>query len=65
MVHFMQEAKRVDDFPRKEALGRERERARERESDRERGTFIGVVPAQEFFSPLTLAKLFLEQRPVP
>jgi hypothetical protein len=30
MVHFMQEAKRVDDFPRKEALGRERERARER-----------------------------------
>jgi hypothetical protein len=31
MVHFMQELKREDDFPRKEASGRERERERERE----------------------------------
>jgi hypothetical protein len=52
----------MDDFPRKEALGRERERARERW--RERGTFIRVVCAREFFPPFTLAKLFLEQRPV-
>jgi hypothetical protein len=31
MVYFMQEAKRVDDFPRKEPSGKERERERERE----------------------------------
>jgi hypothetical protein len=38
MVYFMQEAKRADDFPRKEASRKERERAREREreSNRER-----------------------------
>jgi hypothetical protein len=36
MVYFMREAKRVDDFPRKEASGKERERARERERERER-----------------------------
>jgi hypothetical protein len=35
MVHFMQEAKRMDDFPRKEASGGERERAREREREGE------------------------------
>jgi hypothetical protein len=38
MVYFMREAKRMDDFPKKEASGKKRERARkkERESDRER-----------------------------
>jgi hypothetical protein len=36
MAYFMQEAKCMDDFPRKEASGKETERARERESDRER-----------------------------
>jgi hypothetical protein len=30
MVYFMREAKFVDDFSRKEASGKERERARER-----------------------------------
>jgi hypothetical protein len=53
-VHFMQEAKCVDDFPSKEASEIERERARERERERqreraikrERGTFIRVVPQQ-------------------
>jgi hypothetical protein len=33
MVHFMQEAKRVDDFPRKEASGTEKEKEQERERD--------------------------------
>jgi hypothetical protein len=36
MVYFMREAKCVDDFPRKEASGKERERARERERAIER-----------------------------
>jgi hypothetical protein len=38
MLYFMREAKRMDDFPRKEASGKEREKAskRERESYRER-----------------------------
>jgi hypothetical protein len=35
MVHFMGEAKHVDDLSRKEASGREREREREKEQDRE------------------------------
>jgi hypothetical protein len=34
MVHFMQEAKCVDDFPRKEASERGREKERERERER-------------------------------
>jgi hypothetical protein len=50
MVYFMQEAKQVDDFPRKEAPGQERERARERGIERE--TFFRVVCAREFFSLL-------------
>jgi hypothetical protein len=42
MVYFMREAKRMDDFPKKEASGKKRERARkkERESDRERERHI-------------------------
>jgi hypothetical protein len=57
MVYFMREAKRVDDFQRKEASGQERERERERESDRERErerereTFFRVARAREFCSP--------------
>jgi hypothetical protein len=55
MAYFMQEAKCMDDFPRKEASGKETERARERESDRERErereTFFRVARAQEFVSP--------------
>jgi hypothetical protein len=61
MVHFMQEAKGVDDFPRKEASDREgREKQQERERKRaiyiyrERGTFIRVVRAREFFLPFLL-----------
>jgi hypothetical protein len=34
MVHFLREAKHVDDFLRKEESGKERERARERERER-------------------------------
>jgi hypothetical protein len=34
MVYFMQEAKFIDDFPRMEASGKERERARERKRER-------------------------------
>jgi hypothetical protein len=36
MVYFMREAKRVDDFPKKEASGKKRERAIEKERERER-----------------------------
>jgi hypothetical protein len=35
MVYFMQEAKHVDDFQRKEASGKEIERARESEREKE------------------------------
>jgi hypothetical protein len=31
IVNFMKEVKRVDDFPRREGAGKEKERARERE----------------------------------
>jgi hypothetical protein len=43
MVHFMGETKHVDDFSRKEASGRERERARERAIERD--TFFRVAHA--------------------
>jgi hypothetical protein len=46
MVYFIREAKRMDDFPRKEASGKERERAREIEGDRVRETFFRVARAQ-------------------
>jgi hypothetical protein len=54
MVHFMREAKRVYDFPSKEASGREKERAKERESNREREREIHVLElhAQDNFFPL-------------
>jgi hypothetical protein len=51
MVHFMRELKVADDFPRKEASGREREKEQESESDAERETFFKVAGAREFFPP--------------
>jgi hypothetical protein len=47
----------MDDFPRKESSGKERERARERERaiEKERVTFFRVVHTRICF-PLTLAK---------
>jgi hypothetical protein len=42
----MQEAKRVDDFPRKAASGTEGERARERAIYIERVTFFRIASAQ-------------------
>jgi hypothetical protein len=43
MVHFIRELKRADDFPKKEASGREREKEQESESDTERDTFFKVL----------------------
>jgi hypothetical protein len=51
MVHFMQELKCADDFPRKEASGRERENEQESKSDAERETFFKVARAREYFPP--------------
>jgi hypothetical protein len=53
MVYFMREAKRVDDFSKKEASGKKRERAREkeRESNRERDILFRVARTQELFPP--------------
>jgi hypothetical protein len=62
MVHLTQEAKRVDDFPRKEASGRGREKERERERVTERERVIEREREREpFFRRLYLSYLALDE----